>query len=443
MNRQDPTPPGTHKAARAPSVGAEEMLRVLTHSVGATVAVIGRDLRFVYANEEFATWLDMTPEQLRGRAMRDVYGEYNHARYMPFVERVLQGEKVNYQRQVRSPAGVDEWRTICLSPWRDDSGEVVGFVASSLDVHELKATTEALHTANQRLSSHMDNSPLAVIEMNRELCLEHHSHRTCELLGWSQTDLRGQSVLALLHAEQEDNAPLRLALRRLQRREETRNRVEATHRRPDGTLVHCEWFNSALTDARGEVESIMSLVEDVTAKVQAAQRLHFMVQHDALTGLLNRMAFHERVETALMRARRTGQSVAVLFIDLDGFKSVNDAFGHATGDLVLRDAARRLAQAVRETDTVARIGGDEFVVLLDTEVQPGTPAAVCQRVLLALQQPFCLPEGRQCELGASIGVARHPPAEGQADRLLNRADQAMYEAKRAGRGCVREAMLPG
>lgn len=431
MNRSD--------RLREVVVDAEQMLRVLTSSVGATVAVVGRDLRFVYVNEAFAAWFDLTPAQLRGRSLQDIYGEYNHARYMPFVQRALAGEKVHYQREVRNPAGVDEWRTICLTPWIGDAGEVLGFVTCALDVQELQVTTQALHTANQRLSSHMENSPLAVIEMDSALRLAHHSHRACELLGWRPQEPAGQPVLALLQAEQEENAPLRLALRRLQRKEETRNRVEATHRRSDGTLVHCEWFNSAHTNALGEVESILSLVEDVTAKVQAAQRLHFMVRHDGLTGLLNRMAFHECLERALSRSRRTGQPLAVLFIDLDAFKAVNDRFGHATGDLVLREAASRLTEAVRETDTVARIGGDEFVVLLDTEVQAATPRRVCERILQSLAAPFPLPGGPVVTLGASIGVVCHPPGDGHADRLLNLADQAMYDAKRAGKGCMRTA----
>lgn len=190
MNRSD--------RLREVVVDAEQMLRVLTSSVGATVAVVGRDLRFVYVNEAFAAWFDLTPAQLRGRSLQDIYGEYNHARYMPFVQRALAGEKVHYQREVRNPAGVDEWRTICLTPWIGDAGEVLGFVTCALDVQELQVTTQALHTANQRLSSHMENSPLAVIEMDSALRLAHHSHRACELLGWRPQEPAGQPVLALL-----------------------------------------------------------------------------------------------------------------------------------------------------------------------------------------------------------------------------------------------------
>ena len=418
-----------------------ELLGLLTRHSGAPTAVIGRDLHFIYVNTIFATWFGLVPEQLVGVPIRDVYGEHNNARYMPFLERAFAGEVVRYQRQVRNPIGTEEWHTICLTPCRDASGEVFAIVTAALDVHELRITTEALRTANQRLSSHMENSPLAVIETDHELRIVYCSARGGELLGWHAPTVQGRSLWELLALNPTDTGPLGAALRRLHQRVETRNRAEAMHQRADGSVIHCEWFSSALTNAQGQLVSIMALVEDVSVRVQAAQQLQHLAERDSLTGLYNRSAFHARLVLSLERARETDGAVALLFIDLDGFKGVNDGFGHSAGDDVLREVAQRLSAAVRETDTVARLGGDEFAVMLDADIDASTAEMVSRRIFAALERPFDI-ASTQMPIGASIGVAAHPPLEGHAGGLIKNADQAMYEAKRAGKGCVRYALAP-
>ena len=220
---------------------------------------------------------------------------------------------------------------------------------------------------------------------------------------------------------------------RLQSGQESQNRAETCFVRSDGTEVHCEWFNSALTDADGQVTSIMALVQDVSAKIQIARQQHYLANHDSLTGLLNRAAFQGRLEQSLLHARHNDGSVALLFIDLDGFKHVNDAEGHRAGDEVLRIVAQRIASTVRAGDTMARLGGDEFLVMLDREVTREVTDTIGHRIIDALQQGMTV-DGRELRIGASIGVAVYPPLEGDIDALMNRADQAMYAAKRAGKG---------
>jgi diguanylate cyclase (GGDEF)-like protein/PAS domain S-box-containing protein len=427
----------TGAVSRPGALPPPELLQLLTDHIGSAVSVIDKNLHFRYVNATFARWFGVTAEQLVGTPIRQFYGEHNHARYMPYLQRALNGETVNYERAIRDPAGGEGWWTVSLTPWCDAQGQLLGIVSSSLNVHELKVTMEALRVANQRLSSHMDNSPLVVVEMDAALNITYCSPRVALLFGWEPGELTGLSMERLLSGDEEQEI-LRIALTRLQNGEESRNRVEARHRRKDGSLVHCGWFNSALTDANGKVASIMALIEDVSARVLAAERLRYIATHDALTGLPNRNEFQSRVEHSLVRASRTGTTVALLFIDLDGFKAINDAYGHAAGDLVLQEAAARLTGAVRDCDTVARLGGDEFVVLLDTLVASGTAAEVSERILRALSTPIALPQGEAC-IGASIGIAAHPPLESHAERLIKRADAAMYEAKRAGKGCVRQA----
>lgn len=410
----------------------EELLDLITRSAGATLAAVDRNLQMIYVNEEYARWFDSTPERLVGRTIVDIYGESDAERFMPFVERVLGGERVQYQRLLRTPYGFDEWRTICLTPWPARNGVIEGFITTALDVHELQVTMNALRAANQRLSSHMENSPLAVLEMDQDLRLLHCSQRAVQLMGWLPVaHLEGRSLTQLLGDVSDEG--LHQALQRLQAGQEAQNRAETSFTRHDGSEVHCEWFNSALTDAEGRVTSIMALVQDVSAKIQNARQQQYLANHDSLTGLYNRAAFHSRLERALVQARHTAGSVALLFIDLDGFKRVNDMEGHRAGDEVLRIVAQRLATTVRVEDTIARLGGDEFLVMLEREVTREVTDAIGQRIIGALQESIWV-DGRELQVGASIGVAVHPPLEGEIDALMNRADQAMYAAKRAGKG---------
>lgn len=416
----------------------EILVHALDRSLGANVSLVDRDLRFHYANGGFAKSFGTTPEALIGKTLRDFYNPTHFAAFEGYVNRALAGETVTYERRSQVVDSDGIWFTVSLTPWRNADGAVIGIISCSMKVHELKLSSEALRVANERLSSHMDNSPLTVLELDASLTITRCSNRVSVLLGLAPGALEGHALLDALHIA-DANEPLVSALSRLTSGAEESNRVESNLTHADGHTVYCEWFNSALTDASGRVTSIMALVQDVSARVEAAQQLLHIATHDTLTGLANRRMLTERLSHALARAERTGEAVAVLFIDLDGFKSVNDKHGHGAGDEVLRDVATRLRRIARATDFVARLGGDEFVILLDTDVHPGSPSMLAERVFDALSAP-CRFTGGEAPIGASIGVAMHPPLSNLAADLIRRADAAMYEAKSAGKGCVRYAM---
>ena len=188
----------------------------------------------------------------------------------------------------------------------------------------------------------------------------------------------------------------------------------------------------------GEVRGVHGIAKDVTIHRVMEEQLTHQAFHDSLTGLANRVLFRERVERALLRAARTRvgdgpeEHVAVLFLDLDDFKSVNDSLGHAEGDRLLESVAARLLKATRGCDTVARLGGDEFAVLLDGMVSPDDAAAVVQRITAAVRVPVAL-ETRELTVTCSAGLA-HARGGDTADELLRNADVAMYRAKAAGKG---------
>jgi diguanylate cyclase (GGDEF)-like protein len=175
------------------------------------------------------------------------------------------------------------------------------------------------------------------------------------------------------------------------------------------------------------VQTLVTLLADALATVEHQAR------HDGLTGLANRALFRDRVDLALARTRHAPGQVAVLFVDLDGFKTVNDSLGHAAGDELLVEAAGRLAGCVRPGDTAARLGGDEFAVVLDGVPEPAVATQVAHRVLAALDEPFDL-GAASVTCGATLGIAATSGPLDQADTLLHNADRAMYAAKRIGKG---------
>ncbi len=206
-----------------------------------------------------------------------------------------------------------------------------------------------------------------------------------------------------------------------------------------GLLLLGTLFTSILESRLQQVARRLSRsLEEANAELtQANRELQKRAFTDALTGLPNRILFEDRLRHALLRMERANQHqveerIAVLFVDLDGFKPINDSFGHAAGDQILRAAAERLADATRESDTVARIGGDEFLLLFEGVSDRAECAQAANRVLRALSQPFSV-MGRQLQIACSIGIVLHPE-QGEPDKLVANADAAMYEAKRAGGG---------
>jgi diguanylate cyclase (GGDEF)-like protein/PAS domain S-box-containing protein len=191
-------------------------------------------------------------------------------------------------------------------------------------------------------------------------------------------------------------------------------------------------------DADGTSRYWQGVLADVTQRRAAEEQVAYLAYHDELTGLPNRAMFRELLDLAVARARRNNAAVAVLFLDLDEFKAVNDTLGHGAGDLVLREVGGRLREAVREVDTVARRGGDEFLVLLPDLEAEGDGAveaalSVADRIHGALEQPFPVDE-REFRLGASIGASVYPDLAGDVAELLRQADAAMYRSKRRGHG---------
>jgi diguanylate cyclase (GGDEF)-like protein/PAS domain S-box-containing protein len=245
------------------------------------------------------------------------------------------------------------------------------------------------------------------------------------MLGYARPDLIGMNMgdLYVRRNERDELAVLLADCRAL-------NSVEIELRRSDGTTG---WVlkNLMIVGDHSDAKIHATLV-DISDRKRAEEQIEFHAYHDVLTGLPNRKLFTDRLGQSLNRSRRSNRAVAVMFVDLDHFKTINDTLGHTAGDELLLEMSRRLKECIRDDDTVARIGGDEFTIILSDLRQPEDAAAVAQKILETVQIPLTI-SGMPIEVTASIGIALFPVDGGDPESLLRNADSAMYRAKESGR----------
>jgi diguanylate cyclase (GGDEF)-like protein/PAS domain S-box-containing protein len=307
------------------------------------------------------------------------------------------------------------------------------------EVAERRRAEADLRAALDRLARHMDNTPLGVIELALEPggqvpgSVQAWSGQAEVIFGWRAAEALGRTLdeLAVFHEGDAD----KVALIRRDLAAGSRRHAIITLRCHNRSheVRHCCFYASVVsTAANGPPGTVLLLVEDVTERMATLENIHRLAHHDTLTGLPNRLLFQDRLEQALGIAQRQGQRVAVMLLDLDHFKDVNDSLGHTAGDQLLREVAKRLAEGIRATDTWARLGGDEFA-LVQTGARGSEDAEIMvQRVLGALGPPFTV-EGQRVHVSASLGVTLFPDDGGTPERLMRNADMALYRAKAEGR----------
>ncbi|HMA30908.1 MAG TPA: diguanylate cyclase [Casimicrobiaceae bacterium] len=254
------------------------------------------------------------------------------------------------------------------------------------------------------------------------------------MTGWSRAQASGRMLSEVFHIVDGDTResapnPMQLAVRQGRTVSLPRNSVLI---RRDGLEFPIEDSIAPIHEPGGQVTGAVMVFRDVSKARAREGELSHLAQHDFLTGLPNRMLLNDRLDQAIARARRHGRRVAVLFLDLDGFKHINDSLGHAVGDRLLQNTGKRLAAAVRASDTVSRQGGDEFVVVLCEVEDLQNVGRHAEKILAALSAPHAL-AGRDTHVDASIGISFFPDDGNDAEALIKCADAAMYRAKENGR----------
>lgn len=281
-----------------------------------------------------------------------------------------------------------------------------------------------------------DSSPVAIMVTDGEGVIMKVNQAFCQLTGYSELEARGHMAINLFRSGRHENSFYEHIWSEIRSKGYWSGEIWNRHR--NGQIIRHEFSITAVLDEQQQPTSFVGLLRDVSERYQQEERMRFMATHDQLTGLANRTLLIDELNRSLAMAKRQGWGVGLLFIDLNHFKPVNDHYGHSTGDALLKAVAQRLASTCRESDTLCRQGGDEFVLLIPESSSIQSLQTVASKVLAALEQPF--PAGpdlpKDISISASIGVARWPDHAHDADGLIEAADTAMYAAKVLGETAI-------
>jgi diguanylate cyclase (GGDEF)-like protein/PAS domain S-box-containing protein len=386
--------------------------------------------RFVNANTQALRELKVDKAALNGKPI-DVFvvGE-EQSKLKHNFEKVLEGHSVSYDTTFVDAGGHRIEASITLLAMLQGD-HVAGVLGIAENVTERKLNEWRLRESKQMLKLVINNIPQRVFWKDTQLnylgCNEAFSSDAGlatpeEIIGKSDFDLMWNASADAYRSD--DLATIT--------RNEARINYEERQVRDDGTETWLRTSKIPLSGMDGRTVGLLGLYEDITEQKLLERQLTELAHYDSLTGLANRASFYHHLELVSFRTRRRPSLVALLYLDLDKFKSVNDSYGHDVGDSLLKAFALRIKAAVRDTDMAARLGGDEFAVLLEDLPDRSSAISVATKLLATMEVPFPA-EGIELMSGTSIGIAFLDPG-GPADELVRRADQAMYAAKRSGRG---------
>ena len=349
---------------------------------------------------------------LLGRPFTEVVARELRERDYAVFQRLLDGQSLfdHETRHMRSDGALVDlsFNAVAL---RDANGRVLGAAGTARDISERKRAAAALHETVEKLRLAVEAADLHYWEWDAGT----------GRVQWGRSPSFAPDPEGSLRAAVERGEPF-----------EIEYRVTA----PDGQPQWLAARGVPMLDAAGRAYRMIGVSQDISARKAREEAVRFLAYHDSLTGLPNRRLLDDRLAQAIHLAQRRDRKLAVMLIDLDDFKQVNDSLGHRAGDAVLREVAQRLALCVRKADTLARHGGDEFVVVISDVQADSDCKLVAEKALRSLAAEFQL-EDRALSLGASIGISLFPTDAGDGDALLRNADAAMYRAKQLGRNQYR------
>ena len=409
----------------------DQMLRQLVDASPAMVSYVDKDGRFRLTNRAFENWLGADRAELYGHHLRDVLGQAPYDAIRVHFERAMAGESVRFERLIATLGGGSRYVDSMLTPHVGDDNRVKGVFDMIVDITERKRTEEALRDSEERYRALVENSPVCILEMNLGGHLE-----TLNLAGRTMIGEDDRShVFGLFFVDIVAPAD--------------RERVtELLDRVRDGEVAQAEFgaiidkerrvFSASflpLTNPEGMVQKIMGVMQDITDAHILADELSYRASYDALTGLVNRREFEQRLERVLETADLENTENALCYLDLDQFKVINDTCGHIAGDELLRQIATVLQANVRQRDTLARLGGDEFGVLMErcTLEQAKRVANKLRRKVADFRFVWAQ---KNFGVGVSIGIVPIDHTSENISAVMNAADSACYTAKYKGRNRV-------
>ena len=380
-------------------------------------------------NRAWEQFYGLERDQWVGKTYPDVFGDEPEVAFEGEDADVLAGRSVAREVRIRNSNG--EQRDIIkhISRFTSPDGSAAGLIGVMTDITDFKKVAQALEATEGRFQALTESAMDIVTVLDQNAIIIYQSPSVKRMLGYEPADMVGKCQYDLVHRD--DVGRMRVAFEELVSGEKTTRPIEFRVLARDGTWRSMESIGTNCLDVAA-VNGVVVNTRDVSERRVIQEHIQHLAFHDALTGLPNRTLMQDRISQTVTRAARSNHQFAVMFIDIDNFKNINDTLGHDAGDELLCEVARRLSKAVRARDTIARQGGDEFIVLLDElEGQQGA-TRVAQKVLAALRSAFVV-NGADQHVSGSVGVAVFPDDGRDAATLLKNADTAMFHSKALGK----------
>jgi diguanylate cyclase (GGDEF)-like protein/PAS domain S-box-containing protein len=403
----------------------EQFFKSIIDAMPSMVGYWDTDLRCRYANDAYQEWFGKRPEEIIGITFKDLAGEQLFAMNEPHIRGVLAGEPQHFQRTLIKKNGSVGHILAHYIPDIDADGDVRGFSILASEVTELKETEAELKLA----ASVFDNTVDGVIITDAEGVILSVNPAFIDITGYSAEQAIGQTP-RILKSNWQDQSFYEDMWQDIM----TRGRWEGElwNRRKNGDVFLERMIITMIRDADGEPVRYVSVFSDITDLWRKDEHLRHLAFHDALTDLPNRLLLIERMDQTIVNYDREQCNLALLFIDLDGFKLINDHFGHVVGDDLLKIVAQRLLTVVRISDTVARLGGDEFVIKLNNLTDKNVISSIASGIIKVVNEPMEI-RGEVVQVSASMGIAIFPADGHTSLDLIKNADAAMYAAKDSGK----------
>jgi diguanylate cyclase (GGDEF)-like protein/PAS domain S-box-containing protein len=403
----------------------EQRLHAITENLPAMIGHIDRDEKFLFLNTAGASLFGRTQDELIGTSVLEAYGAEQYARFKPYIDGALAGRKVVFEDAIEVKGHARHFQCMYM-PDKDADGTVNGFYAMAFDITDRKNSELRQAESEERLRTITDNLPVLIAYIDRQEVYRFANATYEAWFGMPVNEMIGKKVVDVIgHRSYEHSKSF---LMHNLAGERVRFELETIHK---GESRFSEVVG--IPDIRnGVVQGAYVMTTDVTAVRNQERQLQSLARQDTLTGLANRRSFQEKLSDAASRAARTRQRMIVMFLDIDHFKQINDSLGHAGGDAVLIEFACRLKSCVRSTDTVARLAGDEFTIILEGTRSAEEGTLVAEKIIRSMQHAF-LVEGAPVAVSTSIGIACSPAEQIDIEGLLKEADDALYAAKAAGR----------
>ena len=410
----------------------EREFRMLAENSPDPIVRYDRDSRRTYVNPAVIKASGLPASELIGKSFAEhapvLMGMATAANYETQIKKVLAtGEAAEWEMDWQTSEGHSVSFQVHAVPEFNADGELESVLAVSRDITERRRAEE-----HQRLAASVfTTSQEGILIVDAEKHIVDVNEAFTRITGYSHAEVLGQNP-KMLHSECQDAGYYDEMWRVLNATD--RWRGEIWNRRKSGELYAELLSIVAVRDQQGRLLNYVGIFSDISRLKEHEAELDRVAHYDPLTGVPNRRLFSDRLNQATTHARRNGMPLAVCFLDLDGFKPINDQFGHEAGDKMLIEVAQHLRGALRAGDTLARIGGDEFVLLFTDLTTDQECPAILDRVLASVATPVTI-SGQPVSVSASIGVTLFPHDDSDADSLMRHADMAMYQAKKSGKNC--------